>query len=299
MVHAIPVRNPDCAFVDTDTGITLTWPDERTLCLNRHAHMVWSLCDGRRSISDLIGLIVSAYPEEIGIGDHVQSILEKLRQSDAVTLLPGDLVAPEVFESVFGPEIVSFHSSSAELIWWLEQIRTFVFGVLQPFATADGDVRDIDLGEEGLQDAKRKNADTARSIGQCTTTQYTGLFDSKSFRAAVAGVTGELERLIPRNGERFRVSGRAYYPAGGGMGWHSNASAPALRVYCTWAETERTNFFRYEDPRNGDLVTLWEPPGWTLKAFRIPPEPYKLWHCVGAGSRRLSLGFRAVPNAPE
>ena len=75
------------------------------------------------------------------------------------------------------------------------------------------------------------------------------------------------------------------------MGWHTNEDKPGLRIYCTWAEKAGTNYFRYRDPDSGEIVTLPETQGWTVKSFYIPPRPRQLWHCLYAGSRRIAIGF--------
>ena len=53
-----------------------------------------------------------------------------------------------------------------------------------------------------------------------------------------------------------------------------------------------SNYFRYQHPITGEIITEREEPGWNIKSFTILPKPYRFWLCVGAESLRLSLGFR-------
>jgi hypothetical protein len=87
------------------------------------------------------------------------------------------------------------------------------------------------------------------------------------------------------------LSGHCLYGPGGFMGWHTNEDHPGLRLYCIYSEESGKNFFRYQDPLSGELVTDAEEAGWSIRAFEINAER-PLWHCVYAGCRRLSVGFR-------
>ncbi len=150
-----------------------------------------------------------------------------------------------------------------------------------------------DLGETGLAVAKEEDRAKAQGFNQ-----------NQKYRTQTGMISVVIDDLIlPRlknlvglsQEERLVVSGRSKYRPGGFMGWHSNANAPGMRVYCIWSEEEQANFFRYEDPHTGLIITDWDHPGWTIRTFQIPdPDEAPLWHCVHAGSRRFALGFRLV-----
>lgn len=85
-----------------------------------------------------------------------------------------------------------------------------------------------------------------------------------------------------------------YYPKTGYMGWHHNANAAGLNILLSWSKNG-TGFFRYRDPLTGEIVTMHDTPGWTVKAgyYGRWDEPDKTyWHCAYAEhEERLTLGF--------
>ena len=54
-----------------------------------------------------------------------------------------------------------------------------------------------------------------------------------------------------RGWERALSSGHFWYPPGGYMSWHTNAGAPGLRLYLSYAREPGRSFFRYRDPQTG------------------------------------------------
>lgn len=81
------------------------------------------------------------------------------------------------------------------------------------------------------------------------------------------------------------VVGINYYPARGGMGWHTNSNAPGWRIYLPLAL----------DAHGGSgLITtdgrFPDQPGFA-NAFRIGPWR-ESWHAVWADGARLSIGAR-------
>jgi hypothetical protein len=83
-------------------------------------------------------------------------------------------------------------------------------------------------------------------------------------------------------------SGNKFYPTGGFLAWHTDDVG--TRVYCSYAYGGGC-WFRYQDPKTKEIVTLDETIGWNFKKFTITKDVL-LWHCVYAGSERLTFGFK-------
>tara|TARA_Y100000310_G_C20676365_1_gene813307 strand:- start:682 stop:1272 length:591 start_codon:yes stop_codon:yes gene_type:complete len=82
------------------------------------------------------------------------------------------------------------------------------------------------------------------------------------------------------------------YPQDNGfMGWHTNITTPAMRLYLNYADEDDKSFFRYIHPQTGEMITSYDKKGWQARVFNISrSEPF--WHCIRASTPRLSLGFR-------
>jgi hypothetical protein len=118
-------------------------------------------------------------------------------------------------------------------------------------------------------------------------------------RNRLVPVIQQLSKIYPKCS--IQMSGFFLYPEGGGyMGWHTNSDAPCTRVYITHVAEGGKSFFRYR--LNGEYVTSWDTPGWTLRQFDVSPDGWNgrkenaLWHCVYAEEPRLSIGFRLNRN---
>ena len=89
------------------------------------------------------------------------------------------------------------------------------------------------------------------------------------------------------------LSGHFFYPENGYMSWHTNHTAPGLRVYLSYPEYDDGSYFSY---KSGNKVTKdMDSKGWTLREFDINKENL-LWHSVFAYKPRISLGFRVIKN---
>lgn len=98
----------------------------------------------------------------------------------------------------------------------------------------------------------------------------------------------EISRFMPG----ASPSGLFWYPAGGYMGWHTNANRPGERLFCTYAEEGGKSFFRFRDPRDARVHTSWDRSGWTYRRFGVGGGPDNLfWHCVFSAVERISCGF--------
>lgn len=73
-----PRRKPDYRLELLDDEIVLYHPtDTRMLYFNQTASLIWQLCDGERSVEQIIALLAAAYPEaETDIPADVQATLE-------------------------------------------------------------------------------------------------------------------------------------------------------------------------------------------------------------------------------
>jgi hypothetical protein len=88
----------------------------------------------------------------------------------------------------------------------------------------------------------------------------------------------QAERLMPRG---IEVRGAAYYPEGGGLGWHTNSDVPGWRLYVVRAPEGRS-YVRTSDG-------VYQDQHGRANLFRVTgPES---WHCVGAVTERWTLGL--------
>lgn len=258
-----------------------------SVLLNESSASIWNQCDGHRTVTELIDYFATTYPDHPAIGKDVSAQLQTFSEQGLI-VLDGGTSALE-----YGGAVVKTLTPGPELQWQLELIRQFLFGVLR-LEEAEGLDADLEvlLGQAALENAMKLDADTASMLGDSRVIPYSGATKSPSFKAALDVISGELKKLIPEVKSDIEISGNAIYLKNSHMGWHSNHSRSDGRIYCSWAQKPHTNFFRYQDPLTGEIVTHREEPGWNIKSFTIPPSSSRFWHCIGAGSLRLSLGFR-------
>jgi hypothetical protein len=106
-------------------------------------------------------------------------------------------------------------------------------------------------------------------------------------------MTGMLRRLLGHAWNlEARRSGHFWYPPGSHMAWHTNNKAPGWRVYLTYAAEPGRSFFRYRDPRTGEIITTMDNQ-WDLRLFRVDPA-HSLWHAVYSETDRFSFGYAVV-----
>lgn len=260
--------------------------------LNETSKLIWQLCDGNKTTGELLDFLAQSYPDQTNVRDEVTQLFDKLTEKRLIVFDGGD----DALE--YQGEVVRKFVPPVELQWQLEQIRQFLFGVMR-VTEADAMQSDLDqlMGQAALENAKQQDVDSASQIGDSSVIPYRGAMKSPSFSACMDAIVVELNKLLPEVTTPITVSGHAVYLRGSHMGWHANHSRSDGRIYCSWAERPNANFFRYEHPITGEVITEWEEPGWNIKSFTIPPATNRFWHCIGAGSLRLSLGFRyALPD---
>jgi len=256
--------------------------DGAVLEVSETALLVWQLCDGRLSVADIAGTLGEVYGIDPRVmHESIVPLLQILRDQSCLDLHQ----RVEDFTPPARPPYIAFHPIPADLgdllDRYLEAIRPcFPVGI-----DTDGDTG---LDAEGL----------ARVIAQQVSRSITNrawrdlnLVHIDGLQRIVRSIGLLLAEIVPGVNGALTNSGRALYGPGGSMGWHTNEDLPGRRIYCNWSENEGTNFFRYRDPDSGEIVTLYEPAGWSLKSFYVPPRPGQLWHCLKAGSRRVALGF--------
>lgn len=80
-----PRRAAGYQIETVDEELLLYDPEHgRILALNATGALVWQLCDGARTVGEIIGLLQEGYPDAAGIPDDVEELLGKLREAGAV-----------------------------------------------------------------------------------------------------------------------------------------------------------------------------------------------------------------------
>ena len=288
---ARPRQGPWVEQTADTPGLLLNRSNLKRTQLNESAQLVWGLCNGEHSFSDIVKLFTNAFPEQSDVADDISAMLLDLQEQKLVILDGGD----SALEYQGG--VVRQLEPSIELQWQLEQIRQFIFNImrLDTAKSIDSDIEAL-LNAAALASAKRSDADAA-PMSNSSIIPFQGAMDAPSMKAVMDKAIAELKNLLPEVAAPMELSGTAIYLKGAHMGWHSNHTRSDGRVYCSWAQDANSNFFRYEDPLSGKIITEWEQPGWNVKSFTIPPPNARFWHCIGANSLRLSIGFRY--NLPE
>jgi len=78
----------------------------------------------------------------------------------------------------------------------------------------------------------------------------------------------------------------------GYMGWHTNHFIPEKRYYLVYNTDDKSSFFRYIDPDTDEMITHWEPKGWSMNYFEIGDKSKPFWHCLLTKTNRFSFGFK-------
>ncbi len=81
-----PRQTPDFRLEQLDGELLLYHPGQTTIMYcNPTASLVWGLCDGQRSVQDIIGLLSAAYERTAAaIGADVEATLEQFYQHGAI-----------------------------------------------------------------------------------------------------------------------------------------------------------------------------------------------------------------------
>jgi hypothetical protein len=82
MIDHIPVPAADVEMEVVDGEVLLYHPQQtRAIYLNPTAAVVWGLCDGSRSVREIIRVIGESYPDAGSVTDDVLATLTRLRES--------------------------------------------------------------------------------------------------------------------------------------------------------------------------------------------------------------------------
>ena len=279
-IDIYPEREANTGF-DASANAVIRKRDGARIELNQTALVIWQLCDGTQSIDDIIEVVSSSY--NLGRSDAIGSIvplLQYLHDQQCLVLLR----RKSGFSPPPAPPLVNFFPLPAALLETLEEYRH----ICDQFFPDSIDTDDNAMNEEKLAQAIDNQPVL---IPDCSAYRDTKSLGLKALAPLLASITRQVHDLVPVNTAKLVNTGHALYGGGGSMGWHTNEDQPGLRIYCTWAEKAGTNYFRYRDPDSGEIVTLPEPQGWTVKSFYIPPRLRQFWHCLYAGSRRIAIGF--------
>lgn len=86
--NSIPVPDKEFIREELDNEILLYYPAKTsTIYLNETASIVWSLCDGERTVGEIVDLIKLSYPESgRQIEVDIESTLAGLREKGAICL---------------------------------------------------------------------------------------------------------------------------------------------------------------------------------------------------------------------
>ena len=81
-----PRPAPDYRLARLDEEILLYHPTKtKTLHLDKTASLIWRLCDGRRTVSEITEMLQEAFPDAAAtIGDDVKATLRDLETEGAV-----------------------------------------------------------------------------------------------------------------------------------------------------------------------------------------------------------------------
>ncbi|MCB0210703.1 MAG: PqqD family protein [Anaerolineae bacterium] len=84
-----PKRTPDYQLEQIDDELLLFHPSQTSiLYCNATASLVWQLCDGQRTVQEIITLLQDAYPDaEDTLAEDIQNSLDQFAQQGAIQLL--------------------------------------------------------------------------------------------------------------------------------------------------------------------------------------------------------------------
>ena len=112
-------------------------------------------------------------------------------------------------------------------------------------------------------------------------------------------ITDTIKRFIVSQGFKLFLepdfsSGCFFYPSMEGfMGWHTNHNSVGYRMYIVKSLKGDSYFRSFE---NGEIITSYDPKGYSFRTFLVGDEKSPYWHCVHGGSGRFSIGFHLIKN---
>ena len=84
-----PKRNSSFRLEEIDGELLLFHPGTtKMIYCNQSASVIWQLCDGTRTVEDMIRLLAEAYPEGAqGMAQDVETTLQQLLDQDAIEMV--------------------------------------------------------------------------------------------------------------------------------------------------------------------------------------------------------------------
>jgi hypothetical protein len=82
----VPRQLPDCNTEDFHGETLLYWPSlEKMIYLNEIAAVIWNMCDGHRTVQQIVDELAGAYPEASAlVGTDVVQAIEALIREGAI-----------------------------------------------------------------------------------------------------------------------------------------------------------------------------------------------------------------------
>ncbi len=86
-----PRRNPGYHLEMMDGELLMFNPEEtQILYCNQTASLIWQLCDGERTVQEIVEMLVAAFPEAgRRIREEAPATLEKFRQHGVIEFVDG------------------------------------------------------------------------------------------------------------------------------------------------------------------------------------------------------------------
>ncbi len=87
MIDHVPARTAGVEVEVVEGEVLLYHPQQtRAVYLNPTAAVVWSLCDGGRSVRDIIRVIGETYPDADTVADDVLATMKQLQESGVLVV---------------------------------------------------------------------------------------------------------------------------------------------------------------------------------------------------------------------
>jgi hypothetical protein len=87
VIDHVPVRAADIEMEVVDGEVLLYHPQHaRAVYLNPTAAVIWGLCDGCRSVREIIQVVGESYPDADSLADDVLATLNQLQESGVLVV---------------------------------------------------------------------------------------------------------------------------------------------------------------------------------------------------------------------
>ncbi len=86
-LNSLPIKNPDFELTELDGEIILfSVSQEKAVYFNQTAQLIWRLCEGQQSVSELIDNLKNQYPKETDIESQVITALTEMLNDCVISL---------------------------------------------------------------------------------------------------------------------------------------------------------------------------------------------------------------------